>query len=170
MRAKERCSSPRMPLPLWKLGVRKRKESGERERRAGAEGRGKRVESIEKLLNPKNVLKHKTEKVGNNLSLKLEPIYSPSHSHPLSFLPSFWIVFAWITPFSFSSRHAFWQSHHGNREPQEDSVHCSPAGHPPGPRSSRAGEQEDEFGIKGAFIISVSAKALIPTKSRRMGS
>lgn len=45
MRVKERCSSPRMPLPLWKLGVRERKESGEigeTRARAGADGREKR--------------------------------------------------------------------------------------------------------------------------------
>lgn len=61
MREKERSSSPRMPLPLWKQGVRKRKESAEIvETRAGAEGREKKgVESIEELLNLKNVLKHK---------------------------------------------------------------------------------------------------------------
>lgn len=49
MRVKERCSSPRMPLPLRKLGVREKKESGEIvETRAGADGREKkRVESIE---------------------------------------------------------------------------------------------------------------------------
>lgn len=43
MRVKERCSLPRMPLPLWKLVVRARKESGEIvETPAGADSREKK--------------------------------------------------------------------------------------------------------------------------------
>lgn len=61
MRVKERCSSPRMPLPLWKLGVRERKESGEIETGAGAEERkkeGGRISWGASQAKNQNVLKH----------------------------------------------------------------------------------------------------------------